>query len=84
MAGCSNHGCFISPPKGMGTNGICHCLDPLGRENSLILRTKITAKNHAIAEAIKVFKDYEMNVDDYPKPKHHKNFMAMLEDALSR
>ena len=23
--GCSNHGCQIGPPKGMGTNAICKC-----------------------------------------------------------
>ncbi len=24
--GCSDHGCLIRPPGGMGTNGGCHCL----------------------------------------------------------
>lgn len=23
--GCSNHGCMIDPPKGMGTNSTCQC-----------------------------------------------------------
>lgn len=26
IGGCLNHGCVINPPKGMGTNGPCHCL----------------------------------------------------------
>lgn len=27
LVGCSNHNCYIKPPVGMGTNGVCHCLD---------------------------------------------------------
>ena len=42
-AGCSNHGCFIEKPVGMGTNGPCHCLDPLGKEKSLAIRRKLSA-----------------------------------------
>lgn len=29
IVGCSNHGCVFGGPKGMGTNGGCHCLDNL-------------------------------------------------------
>lgn len=25
LHGCSNHGCVINPPKGMGTNSSCMC-----------------------------------------------------------
>jgi|GEM_PF-3716682 len=27
--GCSNHSCYFSPPKGVGTNGGCSCLSDL-------------------------------------------------------
>lgn len=27
LGGCSNHGCMINPPMGMGTNGACKCLN---------------------------------------------------------
>ena len=29
MEGCSSHSCIIRKPRGMGTNGPCHCLDAL-------------------------------------------------------
>lgn len=41
MAGCTNHGCLIEKPQGMGTNGRCRCLEPLGRENESIVRGKL-------------------------------------------
>ncbi len=25
IGGCGNHGCYIDPPKGMGTNAGCRC-----------------------------------------------------------
>ena len=25
LVGCADHGCVVSPPKGMGTNGGCRC-----------------------------------------------------------
>lgn len=27
IGGCSNHGCYVVRPNGMGTNGPCHCLE---------------------------------------------------------
>lgn len=33
--GCGNHGCLINPPKGQGTNMICHC-DPLNISKKLL------------------------------------------------
>jgi len=42
MAGCANHGCYIEKPRGMGTNGTCHCLRPLGKENELIIKKKLS------------------------------------------
>jgi len=40
--GCSNHGCFINTPNGMGTNSMCHCLDPLKNEDRLAVMRKLT------------------------------------------
>jgi hypothetical protein len=40
--GCTNHGCWIDPPKGMATNGPCHCLDPLGSKKARIIIRKLT------------------------------------------
>ena len=42
MAGCGNHGCFIEKPKGQGTNGMCNCLRPLGKENEQVVKRKLT------------------------------------------
>ena len=41
MAGCSNHSCVIEKPKGQGTTGGCHCLDPLGKEDARALKKKL-------------------------------------------
>lgn len=45
MSGCSNHGCYIERPKGMGTNGRCHCLD------SLELNDLLSAASHRLLGA---------------------------------
>lgn len=39
--GCSNHDCWISPPKGMGTNGLCHCLDELPQVDRMVVKQKL-------------------------------------------
>jgi hypothetical protein len=41
MAGCGNHGCWIEKPKGQGTNGRCHCLSVLGKENEHFIKMKM-------------------------------------------
>lgn len=38
---CSNHGCVIKPPVGMGTNGTCHCMSNLSRVQLTILQSRI-------------------------------------------
>ncbi len=39
--GCTNHGCWIEKPKGMGTNGMCHCLEALGNEKARAVMAQI-------------------------------------------
>ncbi len=46
--GCSNHGCVISPPKGMGTNGQCKCLWDL--RSNFKLRVRVEAVLRAIQD----------------------------------
>lgn len=50
MAGCTNHNCYIDPPKGMGTNGMCSCLKPLGKENELALKKKLVMSRRDAAQ----------------------------------
>ena len=43
MDGCSNHGCLIRPPVGMGTNGICQCLVNASRSRLVIIQNRLAA-----------------------------------------
>lgn len=46
MVGCSNHNCLIEKPKGMGTNGNCNCLKPLGSELELVIKRRLLELNY--------------------------------------
>ena len=59
MAGCSSHGCYIEPPKGAGTNGPCFCLRPLGKENELVIKRKLSQLYF-----------YKKRVEELEKHKH--------------
>ena len=50
MAGCLNHGCWIDPPKPgqIGTDGLCHCLESLGKENERALMQRINLMKRTI------------------------------------
>ncbi len=39
--GCSNHGCMIEPPKGMGTNSSCKCTPRVFAESLLWLACEL-------------------------------------------
>lgn len=39
--GCSNHGCRINPPKGMGTNATCQCIPRSFSEHLLWLACEL-------------------------------------------
>jgi hypothetical protein len=39
--GCTNHGCRIEPPKGMGTNAICSCTPRAFAEHLLWLACEL-------------------------------------------
>lgn len=39
--GCTNHGCRIEPPKGMGTNSTCHCTPRAFAEHLLWLACEL-------------------------------------------
>lgn len=43
LHGCTNHNCVVRKPKGMGTNGSCHCLQNLSRCQLNILTSRIEA-----------------------------------------
>lgn len=43
--GCTNHGCVISPPKGMGTNATCQCTPHAFSERLLWLAAEIEPTN---------------------------------------
>lgn len=46
MVGCGNHNCVIEKPKGMGTNGSCKCLKPLGFELERVVTQKLFDLNY--------------------------------------
>jgi hypothetical protein len=40
--GCTNHGCVVTGPKeGMGTNGICSCVEMASRQQLNILSQRL-------------------------------------------
>jgi hypothetical protein len=42
LNGCSNHGCIVHGPRtGMGTNGPCHCISELSRQQSNMLGQRL-------------------------------------------
>jgi hypothetical protein len=42
LNGCSNHGCIIHGPRnGMGTNGPCHCVSDLSRQQMSMLGQRL-------------------------------------------
>jgi hypothetical protein len=47
-AGCGNHNCYIRKPSGQATNGQCHCLDPLGKENVLAIKRQLFRMRQAL------------------------------------
>jgi len=60
MAGCGNHGCWIEKPVGQGTNGHCHCLRDLGKENEQALKRKLAALERLTQEMDKIAQDMKM------------------------
>lgn len=40
-SGCSNHGCIIREPQGMGTNGICGCLSRFTRQEIVMFQHRL-------------------------------------------
>ena len=64
MAGCSNHGCYIEKPKGMGTNGRCNCLRPLGPERERIIRRKLSELAFYKTRVLEL----ERHKHDFPEP----------------
>ena len=65
MPGCTNHDCIIDPQKGVGTNGICHCLDgdvPLGKENARALKSRIRLMQRVIKAQQSMLEAYEAGV----------------------
>jgi hypothetical protein len=60
MAGCGNHGCWIEKPVGQGTNGRCHCLDELGKENRQALKRKLVVLGQLTQEMDKIAQDMKM------------------------
>lgn len=51
VAGCSNHGCWIET-KLVGTNGWCHCLEKLGREDAIALKRRINDLQAVVSAAM--------------------------------
>ena len=45
FGGCSNHGCIIEKPRGMGTNGSCQCLLNMSRTQLTILQSRLADKD---------------------------------------
>jgi hypothetical protein len=42
LSGCSNHGCIVYGPRtGMGTNGPCHCVSELSRQQLNMLGQRL-------------------------------------------
>jgi len=37
--GCQSHSCIFNPPMGVGTNGPCNCLDGLGLDEEILLKS---------------------------------------------
>jgi len=64
MTGCGNHGCFIKKPKGIGTNGPCHCLRLLGKKNELALKRKLSQ----LQFYKKRVDELEAHKHDFPEP----------------
>jgi hypothetical protein len=51
LTGCSNHGCIVhGPRKGMGTNGPCHCITDLSRQQLNMLGQRL---DHFLRNLIK-------------------------------
>lgn len=44
IGGCGNHGCYVDPPKGMGTNAGCNCWRNHYKAQRAILAGKRLAK----------------------------------------
>lgn len=74
MAGCTNHGCFIEKPQGMGTNGACHCLDPLGQDNARIIRRKLSQLDFYKRRV----EELEKHKNKFPEP-----YLSMLCNILA-
>lgn len=39
--GCTNHSCIIKKPEGMGTNGTCHCLQKLTKQQQATVNRRL-------------------------------------------
>ena len=76
MAGCGNHGCFIERPNGQGTNGRCNCLRPLGKENELVVKRKLTQLEFYKRRV----EELERNKDAFPEP-HLTMICNILENG---
>ena len=51
VKGCGNHGCHVQKPKGLGTNGICTCMNWRGQRCVQELRQHIAELERALSEA---------------------------------
>ena len=85
MAGCSNRYCEIREPIGMATSGRCHCLEPLGQENELIIKQKLfrlrQLERHAIPALRAVWKYWsDINTSD-PNAEGHDT-LEMIREAI--
>lgn len=47
LQGCSDHGCMVNPPKGMGTNGGCRCSTIRYVSNIIFSRLSAIRRYHA-------------------------------------
>jgi len=64
------------PPNHKGV-----CMERIRKVLDEHIKYKTERQQAVISEAISVFKDYEMCVDDYPTIAH-KNFMSKLRDEF--
>ena len=74
MPGCNSHHCVIEKPQGLGTNGPCHCLRPLGSENERLVK-----------QALRSLEFYRLRVErlqahlqEFPEP-----YRALLANILA-
>ena len=63
LEGCGNHGCRISPPKGMGGNGRCMCGDVRMQRNIHVLKRRIAELERYLGLVCETFPQARRSLD---------------------